>query len=221
VGELQSKYDKTSQQNKSLSSSSYESLCSVGSMPDDGMTSEVAAGEIGTEREAGSEHSALLRPRVSATLVTQLPSPSAQPEETDIEIIIGSEDWHSTLPLEWVPIITRDATRQRRQAAPAMFSNAYLAGMPNKRRKIMSRDHQPEEFTDLRIALPETLRRSAQRVGATALTTTDLLSRDAANDQQLCEAFRQEVSTAIRQRIADDPEYSADKFPNTDKFFKD
>jgi len=86
---------------------------------------------------------------------------------------------------------------------------------------MMSRDRQQEEFADVRLALPETLRRSAQLVGARALTSADFLSRDAASDEQLCEAFRLEVSAIIRQRLADDPDYSAERFPNTEKYFKE
>jgi hypothetical protein len=176
-----------------------------------------AANEVIAERQGGNE-SIPLRPRLTTA---HIPLPPAQLDEAELQVIFGSEDWHSTVPPEWVPVITRDAARQRRQAAPPMFSDAYLAGMPNKRRKMMSRDRQQEEFADVRLALPETLRRSAQLVGARALTSADFLSRDAASDEQLCEAFRLEVSAIVRRRLADDPDYSAERFPNTEKYFKE
>lgn len=37
---------------------------------------------------------------------------------------------------EWVPIITRDIVHQRRMHNQAPFSDAYLAGVPPKRRKV-------------------------------------------------------------------------------------
>ena len=37
---------------------------------------------------------------------------------------------------EWVPVIARDARRQSREPAQPPFSDAYLHGMPAKRRKV-------------------------------------------------------------------------------------
>ncbi|KAK3728239.1 hypothetical protein QZH41_007235 [Actinostola sp. cb2023] len=45
------------------------------------------------------------------------------------------EDWKAVVPEDWVPIIARDVIRQRRLPQQAPFSDAYLSGLPPKRRK--------------------------------------------------------------------------------------
>jgi len=46
--------------------------------------------------------------------------------------------WKVTNLQEWVPVIARDSQRQRRQGTQPPYSDAYLSGMPNKRRKIVT-----------------------------------------------------------------------------------
>ncbi|KAG8313344.1 Large proline-rich protein bag6 [Homalodisca vitripennis] len=46
--------------------------------------------------------------------------------------------WQNALPSEWVPIISQDSQRQRRQSPQGPFSDAYLSGMPSKRRKLIT-----------------------------------------------------------------------------------
>ncbi|KAI0211538.1 Large proline-rich protein bag6 [Lamellibrachia satsuma] len=70
-------------------------------------------------------------------------APPPTKESDDIAVVLGSEDWHRAVPSEWVPVITRDVrrqTRQSQQSQQAGFSEAYISGMPAKRRKMMSQE---------------------------------------------------------------------------------
>lgn len=77
----------------------------------------------------------------SAAEPVSAPVPVIENNEIDLElpnVVIGSEPWHTVTPRDWIPIITRDIQRQRRQNAQPPFSDAYLSGMPSKRRKIVA-----------------------------------------------------------------------------------
>ncbi len=81
-------------------------------------------------------------------------------------------------------------------------------------------DQSELELSDVRSAVPQTLSRAAARVVSTA-TTSDLddLARDAADDLDLCATFRDEVKVKVMRRLRGDPEYSPDKYPNTEEYF--
>lgn len=83
----------------------------------------------------------------------------------------------------------------------------------------MSHERQREEFADVHVAIPEAIRRAAQQVDSRPVTSFSELSHDVAGSSQLQAAFQQEISEAIRHRIASDPDYNPGRFPNIEKFF--
>ena len=60
------------------------------------------------------------------------------PREVDSTIPIGSQPWHGTLPSNWIPIVSRDVSRQSNQEGQRPFSDAYLTTQAAKRRRLAS-----------------------------------------------------------------------------------
>lgn len=148
---------------------------------------------------------------------TDLPSASM---ESLPEVVIGSEPWHASLPSEWVPIITRDIQRQRRQAAQPPFSDAYLCGMPSKRRKMMNSNNGPNVDISAQTALSDMLRRAIQRSGVRPVRgSTETVAQDAAQDATLQSAYGSQLRQAVRSRLAGDSDFRPEQFPNAHRFF--
>ena len=75
-------------------------------------------------------------PQIPREVLSGLAPPPRPDHRDNVEVALGSSDWHSAVPTDWVPIIARDVVRQRRTGAQPPFSDAYLSGMPAKRRKV-------------------------------------------------------------------------------------
>ncbi|XP_067134082.1 large proline-rich protein BAG6 isoform X2 [Centruroides vittatus] len=131
------------------------------------------------------------------------------------EVTIGSEPWHASVPKEWVPIITRDIRRQRRQAPQPPFSDAYLNGMPSKRRRMMPNN----TIGAIQTILPEAIQRAVRSVNVQPVTSMEELRRDAVQDTSLHSAYREQVKCAIQDRIRNDSDYIPERFPKTEKYF--
>jgi len=52
-----------------------------------------------------SSASSPTQPRISSTYLARLPPPAVRGPEADIQVIFGSEDWHSTVPVVSVSCI--------------------------------------------------------------------------------------------------------------------
>uniref|UniRef100_A0A8C3QCW2 Uncharacterized protein n=1 Tax=Geospiza parvula TaxID=87175 RepID=A0A8C3QCW2_GEOPR len=66
------------------------------------------------------------------------PPPATTAEEALPPPESDSEAWAAAVPPEWVPIIREDAQRQRKAKPQPPLSDAYLSGMPAKRRKLQA-----------------------------------------------------------------------------------
>uniref|UniRef100_A0A8D8WC05 Large proline-rich protein BAG6 n=1 Tax=Cacopsylla melanoneura TaxID=428564 RepID=A0A8D8WC05_9HEMI len=129
-------------------------------------------------------------------------------------IIIGSESWHNTIPSDWVPIITRDSQRQRREPNQGPFSDAYLAGMPTKRRKIVTSE---KPANNLSKVISDTMKSALGAAGVS--TSSDAIATAAAADPQLRVAYREQVRAQVRESLQSCPDYTSERYPNSTKFF--
>ncbi|XP_058865326.1 large proline-rich protein BAG6-like isoform X1 [Acipenser ruthenus] len=125
-----------------------------------------------------------------------------------------SEPWAATVPpvrQEWVPIIRQDLQTQRKMKSQPPLSDAYLCGMPAKRRKTAQSDGP---YT----SLSEAVNRAARTVGAKPITSSESLQGDL-DTPELQEAYTNLVKSDIQKRLQEDPEYSTQRFPNTHQVF--
>lgn len=121
------------------------------------------------------------------------------------------EPWAASVPPEWVPIIRHDMLSQRKIKAQPPLSDAYLHGMPAKRRKT-SQGEGPA------LSLSAAVSQAARTVGVLPLTAASSLQGELERPE-LQEAYTRQVKQDIQERVRDDPDYSAHRFPNTHRAF--
>ncbi|XP_059570299.1 large proline-rich protein BAG6 isoform X2 [Alligator mississippiensis] len=95
------------------------------------------------------------------------------------------EAWAAAVPPEWVPIIRQDIQAQRKGKQQPPLSDAYLTGMPAKRRKTMQGDGP-------QLLLAEAVSRAARATGVQT-SSPEELRRDLAQPP-LQEAYRRQLA---------------------------
>ncbi|XP_017337909.1 large proline-rich protein BAG6 isoform X2 [Ictalurus punctatus] len=124
-----------------------------------------------------------------------------------------AEPWAAAVPPEWVPIIRHDMLSQRKIKAQPPLSDAYLHGMPAKRRKTAQGDGP-------HLSLSEAVTVAARAVGARPITTPDNLQGEL-DTPELQDAYAQQIKSDLRKRVEEDPDYNSQRFPNTHKAFSE
>ncbi|XP_008279591.1 large proline-rich protein BAG6-like [Stegastes partitus] len=139
---------------------------------------------------------------------TQRPAGTLRgPEEAAPEM----EPWAAAVPPEWVPIIRHDMLSQRKIKAQPPLSDAYLHGMPAKRRKT-SQCEGPH------LSLSDAVSRAARAAGVLPVTTPNSLQGELERPD-VQEAYTKQVKSDIKERVRDNPDYNAQRFPNTHRAF--
>uniref|UniRef100_A0A8C9TTD8 Large proline-rich protein BAG6 n=1 Tax=Scleropages formosus TaxID=113540 RepID=A0A8C9TTD8_SCLFO len=118
-----------------------------------------------------------------------------------------AEPWAASVPPEWVPIIRQDLLSQRKMKAQPPLSDAYLHGMPAKRRKTTQSDGP-------HLSLSEAVNRAARSAGVRPVAAPEVLQRDLERPE-LQEAYTEQVGHC------EDPDFSpsSQRFPNTHRAF--
>ncbi|KAM6967910.1 large proline-rich protein BAG6 isoform 2-T2 [Aplochiton taeniatus] len=122
-----------------------------------------------------------------------------------------SDAWAAAVPPEWVPIIRHDLITQRKMKAQPPMSDAYLHGMPAKRRKTGQGD-------GALLSLSDAVSRAARTAGVKPVTAPDSLQEEL-ESREVQEAYAEQVKSDIKKRVREDPDFSSQQFPNSHRAF--
>ncbi|CAH1179566.1 unnamed protein product [Phaedon cochleariae] len=137
-------------------------------------------------------------------------------EEPLPNVVLGSEPWHGQVPEDWVPIITRDAQRQRRQNSQGPFSDAYLSGMPSKRRKIVN-SSKPQG--SLPQVITDGVRQAVSTTGLTSVSPLETVAQAAGNSPEIQTAYRNLLRSTVQASLRENEEFLPERYPNIQNYF--
>ncbi|XP_017843666.1 large proline-rich protein BAG6 isoform X2 [Drosophila busckii] len=159
----------------------------------------------------------------SSSGANEVDSPDAMPA-----VNFGSEPWHNSFPNEWLPVITRDMETQSENLLQPPYSDAYISGMSAKRRKIIQND-KPASNVECLIA--SGVQRAIQNSGLAGnsngggpqslpppLVNPEAVIGTIAHDAAVQAAYTEAVRANARERLKQDVNYEASKYPQIAKF---
>ncbi|XP_015112243.1 large proline-rich protein bag6-B [Diachasma alloeum] len=139
---------------------------------------------------------------------------------------------HENLLPDWVPIIARDGARQRRQlqlglsgGSVTTLSDAYLATMPSKRRKLVEQQKPTllASPTSNSSAIPASMERLIREsVGRAGVEEVDGAAAAVASDSTARRAFGEAIRECLHPNRYQSPDFPDPlRFPNATRFFSD
>ncbi|KAM5146852.1 large proline-rich protein BAG6 isoform 2-T2 [Mantella aurantiaca] len=146
-------------------------------------------------------------------LPTQASAPALCPDsDLPPQEEAGSEPWAAAVPPEWVPVIRQDIQTQRKIKQQPPLSDAYLSGMPAKRRKTMQGEGP-------HLSLSEAVNRAVKCTGAKPETSMENVRRELDNSE-VQGRYREQLCQDIQKILQDNESYNPQRFPNTQRAFK-
>ncbi|XP_071356703.1 large proline-rich protein BAG6 isoform X2 [Trachinotus anak] len=152
-------------------------------------TAEEAMASSADGRERG------VSPRDSATPSGDTQCPPGAPAGRE-EAAPEAEPWAAAVPPEWVPIIRHDMLSQRKIKAQPPLSDAYLHGMPAKRRKTT-------QCEGPHLSLSDAVSRAARTAGVLPVTAPNSLQGELERPE-LQEAYTKQVEDPASDRLRTD-----------------
>ncbi|KAH1011833.1 hypothetical protein HUJ04_001114 [Dendroctonus ponderosae] len=192
---------------------------------------QLGAEEVGLDRylvrnepvEIPAEHQATVQEPVESMEVDAASPPDAEPplaDETEPlpNVIWGAEQWHAQTPEEWVPLISRDIQRQRKQSAQPPFSDAYISGMPSKRRKLIS-NTKPQGSVSQTIS--ESLRQVVTNAGLAAAAPLDAVAEAAGESSEIQSAYGSLLQSTVQANLSANQDFNPERYPNAAAYFRE
>ncbi|XP_066598979.1 large proline-rich protein bag6-A isoform X2 [Prorops nasuta] len=146
--------------------------------------------------------------------------------------IVETFPGHEVLPSDWVPIIARDGRRQCRQlqmramttGGVATFSDAYLGGLPSKRRKLIEQQKPrllvspTPNHSAITASMERLVREGVSRAGVEEIEGAAVaVGADPAVRRAFGQAIRDCINPTCQAPDFPDPL----RFPNATKYFSD
>jgi len=178
------------------------------------MTSEAVPEVQAPSPSAQAAAAAVARAAAAASMTDGTVEDEPLPDDPPVTVNVGSQPWHSNVPQEWIPVITRDIERQRRGVPETNLSDAYLCGMPLKRRKIAS---QNKPHGSVQNVVQDTLRDSMRSAGINR-TVAESVSGEAAS--QLSESFATHVRKDLQEKLKNDKDFRPERFPKSEEHIR-
>lgn len=185
-----------------------------------GQSAQTTTSQSSSGSQTPAEESEAMECEEAPVVEASAEPPSVLQLEDDSEplpnVVIGSENWHRGLSADWIPLIARDNQRQRRQGAQPPFSDAYLSGMPNKRRKIVAAQKPQGSLSQV---ISEGVRRAVQTTGLANAVSLDVVGQAASSDVALQAAYRDLLRSSVQSGLQSNPDFNSDRFPNAANYF--
>ena len=129
-------------------------------------------------------------------------------DTTSISVATSSSGVNVEFPEEWKPIIEHDMESQRRVnqtgESNTTYSDAYMSGMPAKKRKIIA----PNDFNKESL-FKTVLNRTLKQVQLKPNASEKELAETGLRQTELISEFDAEVDSALNERLRGDVELTA------------